>query len=95
MRRVALALLGGFGGLAAPGVAWCATGAAVITSISPITIDDDRGKTVSLARPATRIVTLSPHLAGIAFAAAAGASLVGVSAHTVCEQARAVQGRHG
>ena len=71
MRRAAWVLL------AALGVAWCATSTAAIT---PITMSDDRGKTVLLARPATRIVTLSPHLAEIAFAAGAGASLVGVSA---------------
>ena len=76
MTRVALVLL------AALGVAWCATGTAAITPITPITMSDDRGKTVSLARPATRIVTLSPHLAEIAFAAGAGASLVGVSARS-------------
>jgi iron complex transport system substrate-binding protein len=40
---------------------------------------DDRGVTVSLARPAQRVVALAPHLAEIAFAAGAGASLVGVS----------------
>lgn len=40
---------------------------------------DDRGVTVSLARPAQRVVTLAPHLAEVAFAAGAGASLVGVS----------------
>jgi iron complex transport system substrate-binding protein len=40
---------------------------------------DDRGVTITLARPAERIVTLSPHLAEIAFAAGAGAKLVGVS----------------
>ena len=76
MKRVVLVLLAAFG------VAWRATGAAAITPITTITIVDDRGKTVSLARPATRIVTLSPHLAEIAFAAGAGASLVGVSARS-------------
>src|SRR3989440_7952454 len=40
---------------------------------------DDRGVTMSLARPASRIVTLAPHLAEIAFAAGAGAKLAGVS----------------
>jgi iron complex transport system substrate-binding protein len=73
MRRAAWVLL------AALGVAWRATGAAAIT---PITVSDDRGRTVWLARPAARIVTLSPHLAEIAFAAGAGASLVGVSARS-------------
>lgn len=40
---------------------------------------DDRGVSVSLTRPAERIVTLAPHLAEIAFSAGAGAKLVGVS----------------
>ena len=65
--------------LAALGVAWCSTGAAAGT---PMTLIDDRGKSVSLARPSERIVTLAPHLAEIAFAAGAGASLVGVSARS-------------
>jgi len=40
---------------------------------------DDRGVTISLARPAERIVALAPHLAEMTFAAGAGAKLVGVS----------------
>ncbi len=40
---------------------------------------DDRGVTISLVRPAWRVVTLAPHLAEIAFAAGAGAKLAGVS----------------
>lgn len=79
MRRVALALLVG---LAAPTMAWCATGAAATAPSAPIALRDDRGRTVSLAKPATRIVTLSPHLAEIVFAAGAGASVVGVSARS-------------
>jgi len=43
---------------------------------------DDRGVTISLGRPAERIVTLAPHLAEIAFAAGAGAKLSGVSSFT-------------
>src|SRR5258705_1970796 len=42
-------------------------------------VRDDRGVTVTLERPAERIVTLAPHLAEIAFAAGAGAKLIGVS----------------
>jgi iron complex transport system substrate-binding protein len=42
-------------------------------------VRDDRGVTVTLERPAERIVTLAPHLAEIVFAAGAGAKLVGVS----------------
>ena len=43
-------------------------------------IVDDRGVALTLERPVQRIVTLAPHLAEIAFAAGAGAKLVGVSA---------------
>jgi iron complex transport system substrate-binding protein len=44
----------------------------------PVTVTDDRGKAVTLARPAQRIVVLAPHLAELAFAAGAGGRLVGV-----------------
>jgi iron complex transport system substrate-binding protein len=47
-----------------------------------IALRDDRGVEVALAAPATRIVALAPHLAEIAFAAGAGAKLVGVSAYS-------------
>lgn len=83
MRRAVL--LGGLAALAtatalAPlTMAWCATGP---DATAPLTLRDDRGRTVSLAKPAARIVSLSPHLAEIAFAAGAGASLVGVSARS-------------
>jgi iron complex transport system substrate-binding protein len=43
----------------------------------PVTATDDRGKAVTLARPAQRIVVLAPHLAELAFAAGAGGRLVG------------------
>jgi len=42
-------------------------------------LEDDRGVTVSLDRPAQRIVSLAPHLAEIVFAAGAGTGLAGVS----------------
>jgi iron complex transport system substrate-binding protein len=67
MRAVRRALL------AALGAACCAAAAA------DLTLTDDRGRTVVLPRPAVRIVTLAPHLTEIAFAAGAGARLVGVS----------------
>ena len=43
---------------------------------------DDRGVSVTLDQPPQRIVSLAPHLAEIAFAAGAGAKLVGVSTYT-------------
>lgn len=44
----------------------------------PVTVADDRGKVITLARPAQRIVALAPSLAELAFAAGAGGRLVGV-----------------
>ncbi len=53
--------------------------AAVAAGAQALQISDDRGVAISLARPTQRIVSLAPHLAEIAFAAGAGAKLVGVS----------------
>ena len=47
-----------------------------------IRVTDDRGREIVLARPATRIVTLAPHLTEIAFAAGAGGGVVGVSSYS-------------
>lgn len=44
-----------------------------------VAVTDDRGKTVTLQRPAQRIVALAPHLAELASAAGAGGRLVGVA----------------
>jgi iron complex transport system substrate-binding protein len=43
---------------------------------------DDAGRRIAAAAPATRIVTLAPHLAELAFAAGAGAKVVAVSSYT-------------
>jgi len=53
--------------------------AAVSATAHALQATDDRGITMSLVRPASRIVTLAPHLAEIAFAAGADAKLAGVS----------------
>lgn len=45
-----------------------------------IQVSDDTGQTVELARPAQRIVSLSPHATELLFAAGAGAKVVGVVA---------------
>lgn len=55
----------------------CAAAAA-----QPITVTDDRGKTITIAAPAQRIVTLAPSLAELVFAAGAGEKLVGVARYT-------------
>lgn len=47
-----------------------------------ITVTDDRGKSITLPQAATRIVSLTPHLTELAFAAGAGGKLVGVSAYS-------------
>jgi iron complex transport system substrate-binding protein len=45
-------------------------------------IQDDRGKTVRLAAPAARIISIAPHLTEIAFAAGAGKKIVAVSEYS-------------
>jgi iron complex transport system substrate-binding protein len=43
-----------------------------------VSVVDDTGKTVTLARPAKRIISLAPHVTELLFAAGAGAQVVGV-----------------
>jgi iron complex transport system substrate-binding protein len=47
-----------------------------------VTATDDAGVTVTLARPAQRIVSLAPHATELLFAAGAGGQVVGVVAHS-------------
>ena len=56
--------------------------AVLAASANALQLRDDRGATIFLEGPAQRIVSLAPHLAEIAFAAGAGAKLVGVSTFT-------------
>ena len=49
---------------------------------APVALKDDLGRTVTLAAPAKRIVTLAPFLTELAFAAGAGDRVVGVSAYS-------------
>ncbi len=56
-----------------------AVAALAAASAHALKLNDDRGITVSLERPAQRVVSLAPHLAEIAFAAGAGPRLAGVS----------------
>ena len=46
---------------------------------APLQVHDDRGKTLRLAVPATRVISIAPHLTEIAFAAGVGAKLIAVS----------------
>ncbi|MFM2119479.1 MAG: hypothetical protein RL722_947 [Pseudomonadota bacterium] len=47
---------------------------------APIEVTDDAGRLLRLARPARRIVAVSPHITELLFAAGAGAAVVGVDA---------------
>ncbi|OGA23022.1 MAG: hypothetical protein A3I02_16730 [Betaproteobacteria bacterium RIFCSPLOWO2_02_FULL_67_26] len=55
---------------------------ASVALAQPVAVTDDRGKTVTLARPAQRIVALAPSLSELAFAAGAGGRLVGVARYS-------------
>lgn len=61
MRKILLALLA------------CATSAAH----AAITVVDDAGKRVTLARPAQRVISMAPHVTELIFAAGGGARIVG------------------
>jgi iron complex transport system substrate-binding protein len=54
----------------------------VAAAAQPVSIADDRGRTIRLERPAQRIVALAPSLVELAFAAGAGGRLVGVARHS-------------
>ncbi len=56
--------------------------AVACAAVAEVRVTDDRGRELVLARPASRIVTLAPHLTEIAFAAGAGAKVVGVSSYS-------------
>jgi len=56
-----------------------ATTAATAAAVSVV---DDSGHRITLAAPATRIVSLAPHATELLFAAGAGARVVGVSAYS-------------
>ncbi|MGL1834125.1 cobalamin-binding protein [Rhodocyclaceae bacterium SMB388] len=51
-------------------------------AVDPLTVVDDTGRTVRLAGPAERIVSLAPHVTEVLFAAGAGAHVVGVVAYS-------------
>lgn len=54
-----------------------ALGLAAAQAATPIVITDDQGKSVQLAQPARRIVSLAPHVTELLYAAGAGDKVVG------------------
>ena len=55
---------------------------ASLTARAEVVARDDVGVTVTLPRPARRIVSLAPHATELLFAAGAGAAIVGVDMHS-------------
>lgn len=51
-------------------------------ALAQVSVQDDYGGTVVLAKPAARIVSLSPHLTELLYAAGAGTRLVGALEHS-------------
>jgi iron complex transport system substrate-binding protein len=47
-----------------------------------VQVEDDIGNSISLDKPARRIVSLAPHITELLFAAGAGATVVGVVSHS-------------
>lgn len=62
---------------------------------SPITLNDDEGRTLALAAPAKRIVSLAPHITELLFAAGAGDRVVGAVAYSDYPEAARVLPRVG
>ena len=61
--------------------------AMVPVALAKIEVQDDAGKIVSVAKPARRIVSLSPHATELLFAAGAGPYVVGVATYSDYPQA--------
>lgn len=66
-------------GLALLAVVCCVSAPAPAAALA---VYDDRGMTLRLAAPATRIISIAPHLTEIAFAAGVGARLIAVSEYS-------------
>jgi iron complex transport system substrate-binding protein len=59
-------------------VGWPAVAEAEVgASDASISVEDDSGRTVTLARPAERVIALAPHLVELSYAVGAGGQLVG------------------
>lgn len=56
--------------------------ACTLPAAASLQLTDDTGRTITLARPAQRIVSLAPHVTELLFAAGAGSRVVGVVAYS-------------
>lgn len=67
-------------------------GALVVANArATVVAEDDAGRTITLRRPAARIISLSPHVTELLFAAGGGNRVVGVMVHSdYPEQARSL-----
>ncbi|MEO8345695.1 MAG: cobalamin-binding protein [Betaproteobacteria bacterium] len=64
------------------GLAACAMIVCAHPILAEVTVTDDAGTAVTLARPAQRIVSLAPHATELLFVAGAGRQVVGVVAYS-------------
>lgn len=53
-------------------------GAASVVQAAPVTVVDDAGRRITVARPAQRVISMAPHATELLFAAGGGARVVGV-----------------
>jgi len=65
------------GALVAAAAALCAALATTPAIAAPVRVTDDSGRTLELAQPARRIVSLAPHVTELLFSAGAGSHVVG------------------
>lgn len=62
--------------LASLGLAWALAHAQAASTTAPVAVTDDAGRSVRLASPARRIVSLAPHATELLYAAGAGPQVV-------------------
>ncbi|WP_404932215.1 cobalamin-binding protein [Massilia atriviolacea] len=53
-----------------------------LAGAAPVTVVDDAGRRVALARPAQRVVSMAPHVTELLFAAGGGARIVGAMSYS-------------
>jgi len=66
--------------IAAGALVWAA--GSPMTAHAAVSVVDDAGRTVTLARPAVRVISLAPHTTELVYAAGGGARLVGAVSYS-------------